>query len=381
MYESIANLLSGATQRVSLGLVADSMESLDLLQARVAAFRKEIDAVILTPCLHHYAGGDMGAIRIDEDELELSQGKEAFSIETLFRNLTSLLSFLASHLPQSVMSTLMSMVVPSLLFRLLTGPLSSVVPTELNGLPHFQSTIAQVSSFAEFLQRNDWQGQNELMGWATDAPNIWLAKRSQSSLNSIRQLLKRGLGNSRAVERIETQTVSREDEVFSGNKKQDDWNAGWSDDENETTEPEKPNIDSVPSKSNGVKADHEDDEDVSGWGFDEDEAENQDHEDKHAEPAPRPETSEATETGEEDEGDAWGWGEEKAEETTIAESNSSPGLNAQQHSRQGPVLDSKQSKQREITLKETYHITALPEPILEIIVMAIEDADALVRTG
>ena len=35
--------------------------------------------------------------------------------------------------------------------------------------------------------------------------------------------------------------------------------------------------------------------------------------------------------------------------------------------------------EREITLKEMYHITALPEQILGILVMEVEDADALAR--
>ena len=313
-------------------------------------------------------------VTVGEGKLRLAQGSQQKLPGAFFADIKETLAYLNSNLPQFVVSPLAEDLVPSLVSRLLSGTLLATIPAELDGLPDFQNTLEKVADFGNFLDGHGWPGRSELLKWIQDAPDVWLLRRSQSSLHSVRQILKRGLGSSRSVERVETQRVSNQDGAFADSGKHDDWNAGWSDDEEEQAHSEAP-VGHAAASTNGGKVD--DDEDLSGWGFDEDEdnKEVKNETDSH---------KEKNSDQEEEEGDAWGWGDENGNQEGSALSPRSPQRpsaiqNAAENRQSGPRAARASSSEREITLKETYHITSLPEQILEIITMAVEDADALAR--
>ena len=306
-----------------------------------------------------------------EQSLRLTQEPGNKAPGAFFADLHEALGYLNARLPRPVLLPLAESLAPNLISRLLSGPLMSAVPTEIDALPGFQNTLSKVTEFGELLHSQGWQGHKELQKWVRDAPQVWLLRRSQSSLHSIRQILKRGLGSSRSVERIETQKVSSQDEIFADTNKQDDWDAGWSDDEKEPAQPTA-SATNTTSPTNGTRIDYDDD-DVSGWGFNEDE--------EGKEVKTTNDASNQNDTGqtEEDEGDAWGWGDENEnQENAVPSPQRTPARPQASHNGQSRTKDKKPgSSDREITLRETYHITALPEQILEIITMAVEDADTL----
>ena len=340
--------------------VVTVLSKLDLLDSKIASLRKAIDSIIITPRLRKTIDSSVRSLIVDGDDLSLTGRTSDTSTRALLADINVMIQYLTSRLPSSIAVPLSSVLMPSLMSRLEHGPLRSSVPTDLDGVPEFETNLKVILSFADTLDSHKWQGKSALVGWVEQAPKIWLEKRRETSLDAVRTLLLKGLGNSRAVERVETQFVSREDEVFATNKDKDDWNAHWSDEENEIT------ANSNPAASNVKQG--EDEEDVSAWELEDDtEKRNEEDNSGHA-------------NGNEDEADpadAWGWGEDDEN----AEPIESPVSRSTQASlsKNNNLAATKPPTEREMTLKETYNITALPEEILNIIVQAVLDAELLAK--
>ena len=324
------------------------------------ALRKAIDSIIITPRLRKAADGTMRSLFVDGDDISLNGRTTDTSTRTLLADIDRMIQFLISRLPSSIAVPLSDVLMPNLISRLELGPLLSSVPADLEGISEFEATLEVVLTFADTLNRHEWPGKASLVEWVKQAPKVWLGKRRETSLNAVRTLLLKGLGNPRAVERVETQLVSREDQVFATNKDQDDWNTDWSDEENMTARSLKVGA------SNSKEG--EDEEDVSAWGLQDDvEGTKEDSNGDHAK-------------GDEDEADpadAWGWGEDDENTEAIISPGPEPiqASPSEIHSRTAL----KQPAEREMTLKETYNITALPEEILEIIIQAILDTELLIK--
>ena len=302
-----------------------------------------------------------GVIAKGSSTIELGKSSFPGSTEIIFNNIEALQSFCRQRLPEIVQLPFLKALNGQIADLLISSTLVAVVPVDLSGLSNYQQTIEQVKSFAKSLDKESARSSQLLLDWAEDAPNIWLTKRSQGSLNSIRQLLKRGLGRPRQVERVETQVITQDDKVFASNGNQEDWDANWSDEGEAVKSPAK-----APQKNGKATAEEEED-DMSGWGFDDnDEEPIKDQETVVDQTSKDPKTGPGNDEGE---GEAWGWGDD-------------PGSPA--HTRSSPIapvthstIRSSKPQKREITLRETYHITSLPEQILDIVVMIIEDANSL----
>ena len=340
--------------------VVTALSKLDLLDSKIALLRKAIDSIIITPRLRKTTDSTVRSLIVDGDDLSLTGRTSDTSTRALLADINVMIQYLTSRLPSSIAVPLSSVLMPSLMSRLEYGPLRSSVPTDLDGVPEFETTLKVILSFADTLDSHKWQGNSALVGWVEQAPKVWLGKRRETSLDAVRTLLLKGLGNPRAVERVETQFVSREDEVFANKKDKDDWNAHWSDEENEMTASSNPRASNV---KEGV-----DEEDVSAW-------ELQDDTEKRNE-----EDNSDNANGDEDEADpadAWGWGEDDENAKPIEPLVSRP--TQASLSKNNNLAAIKQPTEREMTLKETYNITALPEEILEIIVQAVLDAELLAK--
>ena len=350
---------------VDIDTVVAALSALGLLRGKIMILRKAFDNVILTPRLQVQPDGTRSSWTIHEDEIRISGTSSDLSTNTLISDMNIIIDYITTNLPPSIAVPLSEVLLPGLTARLVAGPLSSSVPADLDGISTFKETLSRVSGFAESLQAHGLQGGNNLMKWKNEAPQVWLKRRSEISLHSIRQLLVRGLGDPRIVERVETQVVTREDDIFVDTTNNEDWNAGWSDEDGEAKRHK-----TAPTARKPVNgqdgADGEDEEGVSAWGLDE----NTDHNATgHLSEGP---------VAEEDEGGAWGWGDDNEEEKVPR----SPVTQSPKRSRQrinGANIAQAPAK-RQVTLKENYTITALPEQILEIIIQAVSDAEALLRT-
>lgn len=320
-----------------------ALTKLDLLKSKILTFRKDFDAVVLTPRLQPQSDGTVGNLRIEGNDIHIAERVSDTSIATLSGDISSIIEYLATRLPSSVAVPLSQVLMPSLTSRLISIWLSPSIPPDLDGMKDFQAILGVVLNYADQVESYGWHGKDDLVGWVERAPRVWLSKRRENSLDRVRRLLIRGLGNTKTVERIETQVVTRED----------DWDAEWSDNEDEQLSPNK--------ASGGDEEEEKEDEEgeeegASAWGLDEDTNEEQTAKD--------PETHGPSDV----DNDAWGWRDDN-DDSQLSPHAVFPRDNGNH------TLSHR--TEREVTLKETYNISALPEEILEIIKQIVADAETL----
>ena len=317
---------------------------------------KTIDRVLFTPYLDAYTAGGRPSFSLHDNTLSVIRLQAKVGLQNLLSDFISVIEYLNSHLPSTIITPLSQSLMPSLLPRLTSGPLAFSVRPDLDGVPFLEEVTVLVKSFAQHLEQNDWHGTSELQNWISQIPTVWLNRRREHSLYELRRLLMKGLGEPRTVERVETQTVSREENVFNGTGGQDDWDAKWSEEEDNATKAGKT------SPVNGMQK-LANEEDGSAWGLDDEE----------------PSKPNGTSANEDDEdADAWGWGDDDDNTTEPEQSQPPPPLqnsSTQGNRRRGSIAP----KEREVTLRESYNITAVPEQILEIITQTVLDVESLLR--
>ena len=136
-----------------------------------------------------------------------------------------------------------------------------------------------------------------------------------------------------------------------------DWDAAWDDEGNQEPPHEEK---STPA---GPLADEDDGADAWGW-------------DDEPEEIPQEQPAEPESTTEEDDGaDAWGWGDEDTTEAPAPEPKPPKPVPAPT---QKPIAD---TQTREMVLRETYHVSSMPEPVLNLIFAILEDGAALTVEG
>ncbi len=348
---------------VDFETVVSALGALELLKGKVIEFKKHLDSVILTPRLRSHGSETECTIEVEGRTIKLIEERSDNSVRNLLSDVNTAMEWLASALPAPIAKQVIEGTLNSLISRLVSDHLPRSVPQDLSGIPEFQKTLLSVENFAESLGQRNWPGHTGLVEWIKDAPKVWLARRSNSSMDSIRQLLVRGIGKPRAVERVETQTVGRGDGVFLGNSGNDEWDAPWSDEEDGTGDP-LPTGETVQEKQSPIAGTEEED-DIDAWGLSEDDN--------------KEDTSTTTKqiveqcNDDEDVGESWGWGNDDDDTASPAKEAHSTKPDHENNT----INKIKAPDEREITLRETYHITALPEQIFEIIIQAIDDADRL----
>lgn len=320
------------------------MRKLGLLDEHVIEFQNELESVILVPRLHSRQGMQERHLAVEGNCVKISVSLYPPNVQRLFDDLSTLIGFLKIHLPPSVIDPLSRGLAPNLIRRLIFMRLSTSVPEKLSALKDLDSTRAEVLKFSETITSYGWAGEAQLRAWVNSIPELWVEKRQGTSLDRIRRLLKRGYGDIKIVERVETQVISEQDHLFTGNTNGDTWNASWSDEEEASRGVGGHDL-------QNVTGDREE-EDVSAWGLDD-----EDEEATRSKDAASPAESE-------DEEDAWGWGDDKNVETPQGEMVKSSIREFNGH-----------KTERAVTLSEIYNITALPTGIWDLVSSILSDLD------
>lgn len=318
---------------------------------------EELNVVILNSRLKRVVGGSVRSFHVTDDEIRATEQLTDFTLQKLFEDMHLLVEFLYNRLPSSVSLPLSELLIPRLISLLISQWLSVNLPADVKAVHDFKDVFTLTLQFTDHLNSYRWCGNDQLIGWANSIPQVWLNTRRGASLDKVRWLLARGLGETEIVERVETQMISSGDDAVASATRNDDWNAGWSDDE-EANPAEKPTL----SNTNNQKAQGIDEE-VDAWGFDDD---TQDDSSKEVPNVIDIENEEA---------DAWGWKDETEDDEAAQPKEASQSdlgkLNVNGH--HGVRVHAK----KEITLKEFYHVSALPKQIFEIITQIILDAETL----
>ncbi|KAL9126076.1 MAG: hypothetical protein Q9217_004820 [Psora testacea] len=344
---------------LDLDSTAEAMKKLGILDDVLLPFCKDVEALIILPRLHVQGEGTADSFVIEDDKISSAGPSSDLSAEALFSDLQALIEFFRHRLPSSVVDPLSRQLMPRLINRLISTWLASAVPDDLDGMKDFQNTLILVQTFGNMLDACAWPGNADLVEWANDIPDIWLRKYQENSLNRIRKLLFSGLESTELVERVETQVISRKDDVFASNGGGENWDAGWSDEE------ERLRAETLHAVTTNSHEGADNEEDVSAWGLD-DEKENVDVLGENL----------ISDAANED-AEAWGWGDENEEESPIAmEPATAAGARANTLPTNG-VPKSTRPADRQVTLRETYTITSLTKEVLSLVHRVISDSAAL----
>ncbi|KAJ9645135.1 ribosome biogenesis protein ytm1 [Coniosporium tulheliwenetii] len=342
---------------ININMVVEALSRLNLLDKFASRFSRDFENTILSPRL---SPGDFGVPQVysNGDVIQVSGQMGDTSVLAALSDLQQIIEYLSTRLPSSISIPLSGKLMPSAMSRLISEWLEPSIPTTLDGLHDFQDILLHVLTLADSISDLGWAGRDELIGWVERVPRTWLAKRKEAALASVRKVCFRGVQTRKQVERVETQTILRGDALaVTGNGTDDDWNAGWSDDESKPS--------TAHSGPEPQSADGEDD--ASAWGFDNEEAQASSN------------TQQPMDKGGDDadgaDEEAWGWGDEDAS------AQAAPPLPARKP--KAPAVHDGETRsraaERELTLREHYTITAVPSSILEIIAQAVSDAEILAQ--
>lgn len=322
---------------------------LGLLEDSILSFCRDFEKLILIPRLQRPQKGTVHAVYVEDNAIRTSEGLTDLGMEKLFDDINLIIGFLHKNLPRPIMTPLATVLIPGLIQRLISNWLMLKVPIDVEGIISFQEVLNLLVQFARTLDSYDWPGEEILVNWVKEIPDVWISKRREVSLNKIRTLLIEGLGSIETVERAETQELSHEDDGLVENNRREALREVEESDEGENVRDSHP-----------ARGDEEDD--VSAWGLDEDADEDSTNDNPHGNPV-RPDVGDA-------DADAWGWGDDRDD------GDPSKPDSKEIVPTDGPSKEIERDS-RLVTLKETYNITSLPKQILHIVTQLISDAEKL----
>ncbi|GAW12394.1 hypothetical protein ANO14919_017600 [Xylariales sp. No.14919] len=337
-------------EQMSLTDAVIGLKAYKEVDKRMAVLWQGLDEALLRPRTV-IERGDVPSIRVENSTLALD-GKADKTVPSLFQDLEIVLGYLSERLPEELVYSLSTVMMPDLIPRIITAWLEPVVPTSLKDMDEFQKIIDATKSFCSQLETLKFGGVEELQEWVQNVPRVWLAKCRETALELIRTKLALGLGDPKEIERVETQTVSQEEgRRFAPNSaipaNSDGWDAAWDDGEVVANNEDQP-------RQLDNEGDGDDGADAWGWGDDDDNEANTTLTDTNS--------KQNNPTEEDDPAAAWGWGDEE-DATGASKDDAAP--NPSTH---------------ELTLKETYNISSMPEPVIALILAILEDGAFLVSS-
>ncbi|KAK7744262.1 ribosome biogenesis protein ytm1 [Diatrype stigma] len=344
-------------EQMSLSDAVIGLKAYKEVDQRMALFWRSVDQAIIQPRTD-ISNPKMPKVITDDSTLHLD-GNSDLSITALFLDLERAMDYFAKRLPEELVHSLSIVMMPDLIPRIVTVWLDSAVPSSLSEMDGIQDTVEAARGFCNALQRLQYSGYEELQDWVSNVPHVWISKCRETALDSIRSRLIEGLGDPKEVERVETQTVSKSEgkELAANGAAADDAWAAWSDDDEIKT-----------SNGNGSKLEptEDDDDGVGNWGWGDEEG----TADADASDANKPSQAEVP-AEEDDPMEAWGWSDEIVTEEPSTQTQAASGTKP-------PSRRTEPLQTRELTLKETYNISSMPEPVLALISAILEDGASLV---
>ncbi|KAL1793338.1 hypothetical protein ACET3X_008320 [Alternaria dauci] len=342
--------------KVDINTTTEALTKLGLLDSFVTRLSRDLDRVIIFPRLAMGADRVVSAFEIQEDVIQRAGSVNDGKVKATLEDIHLLAEYLSTRLPPSIAVPLSSKVIPIIASRLISNLLLPVVPLSTEGVPHFQESLSYVLGLVEYLDELGWSGQSRLAEWVDKSAEIWLAKQKEDAIARVQTMFPKTVEEKKTVERVETQVVSKGDALHAGNEQEDDWAADW-DEEGEVTEEKKDTVEDE---------EEEEEEDMSAWGVDEDVVGD---ELKEQETKQKPADAE----------DADDWGADWDDETSAKPAATpKPAVTIPEHPQtNGKPASQKQMVNQEVTLRETYTVTAIPDAIMDIILQVTAEVETL----
>lgn len=347
--------------KMTLADAAIGLKAYKEVDERLEQLWHNLNTSIVAPRMD-YKATSLRSISTQADDLSLS-GPTDHSIGNLLRDLETVFVFVAKKLPSDLLPIFSSLMVADVIPKLTHEWLDTVVPSSLQNMDAFQYAIERTQQFCAVLTENGYTGLEKVNTWAEKAPMTWLGKCRDTALDSVRGRLMNGIGQPKQVEKVERHmvTVAEGKELATtgagASADTGDWNVDWGDAWNEDLP-----VDNPDNKTNDVHMNEDDGADAwGGW-------------DDNAEESNNTDLGDGVAGGGDDDGaEAWGWDDDApAEQTLKPAAKSKPATKTTKSKHQS-------EQTREFILKETYSISSMPEPVLELIFAILEDGMALTR--
>ncbi|KAM0204869.1 hypothetical protein ACHAQI_009685 [Fusarium lateritium] len=347
-------------EQMSLADAVVGLQAYKEVDERMEQLWRNVDAAIVSPRMD-VRNSTFLKVQADGEILKLS-GETTKSVDALLTDLETAFAFLAQKLPSDLLPSLGNFMMTDVIPKLIREWLDVAVPSSLKEMDNFQAMIKRAKEFCQSLTQYGYTGFADLQDWVDNAPSIWLGKCRETTLDSVRSKLLSGIGEPKQVEKVEKQMVSIAEgkEITktpggaAATSETADWGADWGDAWKQDND--QPKDQSKPTTAGPGSAKADEDDGADAWGWDEEDT-----------------TSEAKDNkqdpkdDEDDSAAAWGWGDDdgtqEPEQPTTTKSKS----------------PNAQSETRELVLRETYSISSMPEPVLELIYAILEDGAALTR--
>ncbi|OJD31106.1 rzz complex subunit zw10 [Diplodia corticola] len=359
--------INGQADDMTLPTVIDALSRLGTLDAAVLKFQKVFEHAIVKPRLTARAAPNAAAVKVADNTIEISSGAAPSDVGATVADVRQICDFLSKRLPASISAPLCERLLPGVVSRLIVDWLDPSIPVSLDHLGLFQDTLSSVSSLARYIDELGWPCK-ELHEWVDKAPRNWLARRKEDALASVRALCSQGIRHKKEVERVETQMVSRDDAIMAaeaGEEAEEGWDAWDNDDGEKPLEP-------AGTKAEKQETVEEEDMDADAWGLDDD------AEGDNATEAKSEKGSKGN--PEEEDTDAWGWGDDEEAGEAGAADDQKGGATREQPSKPNGRTERSAPQERELTLREKYVVTGIPDAIMEVITQVVADAQALAQS-
>ncbi|KAJ5171525.1 uncharacterized protein N7500_004308 [Penicillium coprophilum] len=342
----------------SLESTITSLARLNILTSANEKLQKDLMSAIVNPILLPRPDRTSHGVVVTETSIRIEpEASKTTALEILDR-LSSVLGYLRQNLPPSVSASFSETFIVTISSKAISEWLSPAIPTDLDGLAEFENVLDHVLQFAKKIDSWGWTGQEELVSWVNQAPRLWLTRRRVDSLDSVRKVLAASQGTTKQVERIEKEKVSQAEGDLLENEGNDDWDADWDDDKEDE-----------PKKAGTTKPEEEEEEDVSAWGLEEEETE---------ETPDQAKPDAAASTEDDDADDAWGWGDEDEDDHKVDNEPPQP-----QNTAATKQIDKKDAtgsvSSKEVTLKEVFTITDIPQSVLGVVQQQITDSKNILQ--
>lgn len=306
---------------------------------------EKLSETIIQPRIGLESTPSLFKICIENNTLRVTEEQADSTIKSLFRDILDIIRFLDQNLPKSMVKSLSAAMMPDLSEIIIETWLESSVPTSLSDMADYQKALARTTAFADTLESLGWPEARKFHEWVEGAAKIWLTKKRETSLDSIRNALALGIGQPVEAKRVEMRMVTKDDGMHvtaSGEAVKDDWNWGEEDEEEETH----PVIRSRASldeerRASSISVSLPQDENIQV-----------------------------------DEEDAWGWGDENE---VAVESPLDDHPTQIPQIPDSPIKTNDPAEKRNVTLSEKYWTSTMPLTVFNHIVNIYEDGSTLMQ--
>ncbi|KAK6511365.1 hypothetical protein TWF481_000283 [Arthrobotrys musiformis] len=354
------------------GLI-QTLGQLGILKQRLDRLHYRITTILIFPRLDSVSGaGYTFTTNYNGRKLQLiRRDSPSLTVGPLYEDLRLVLDFLIRKFGPQISHLLSKTLTPAILNILMGSYLPSCIPTDLDNFNEFELVLENTTAFEQYLSRTGWSDGRggELKDWVSRAPRIWLSRRRESALDSLRRTFALGLGRRHRVERVER--VPAAGDVAPEIPKQvdeseDNWDTNWDVEIEDEEEQKKPAAPAEPvvakPKPDPTPTATDEDEDVSGWGFDDDlDIEDDEPTEKEGTNASETKLTQHDAEGE----DNWGWGDDDG--------------HAQEPAVPPKAAGQQKGEDTNITFRETYSITSIPQEVITIILDTISEAEKLAQ--